>query len=218
MLADLERTRAETGALQFYIHRDRFDRNLFVIYEVWRDVKALREHFEEPYVLQFVADSAQYIDGNMEVQWLVMAGDYVAQESRGPRAEQAASAMRAAIIDRFGDPDVLHLAERPEPEPKPGEVLVRTRLRGRELHRRDDTCRHRRGRGALSRHPRLGPGGNAWPRSVRASPASARAMPSSACLASPPWPRPTPNTSSHPRTSSRSSRPPWTMLARRAPR
>jgi quinol monooxygenase YgiN len=78
MLADLERTRAENGAVQFNIHRDRFDRNLFVIYEVWRDVKALREHFEKPYVLQFVADSAQFIDGNMEVQWLVMAGDSVA--------------------------------------------------------------------------------------------------------------------------------------------
>jgi quinol monooxygenase YgiN len=78
MLADLERTRAEKGAVQFNIHRDRFDRNLFVIYEVWRDVRALREHFEKPYVLQFVADSAKYIDGNMEVQWLVMAGDGVA--------------------------------------------------------------------------------------------------------------------------------------------
>jgi quinol monooxygenase YgiN len=85
MLADLARTRAETGAFQFYIHRDRFDRDLFVIYEVWRDVKALRDHFEKPYVLQFVADSAQYIEGNMEVQWLVMAGDGVAGERLGRR-------------------------------------------------------------------------------------------------------------------------------------
>jgi NADPH:quinone reductase-like Zn-dependent oxidoreductase len=38
--------------------------------------------------------------------------------------------MRAVIIDRFGGPDVLHLAERPKPEPKPGEVLVRTRYAG----------------------------------------------------------------------------------------
>jgi NADPH:quinone reductase-like Zn-dependent oxidoreductase len=38
--------------------------------------------------------------------------------------------MRAAVIDRFGGPDVLHLAERPRPEPKPGEVLVRTRFAG----------------------------------------------------------------------------------------
>ena len=77
MLADLEETRAEPGALQFHIHRDRFDRNLFVLYEVWRDMKTLRGHFEKPYVKQFVADSAQYIEGSMEVQWLVMASKYI---------------------------------------------------------------------------------------------------------------------------------------------
>ena len=163
MLADLERTRAETGAFQFYIHRDRFDRNLFVIYEVWRDVKALREHFEEPYVLQFVADSAQYIEGNMEVQWLVMAGDRrrkrvsrlpgpgdqaidasdAGRDHRSLRRPGRASSRRAAgagaEAGRGPDPDAL---------------------RGRELHRRDDACWHRRGREALSRHRRLGPGGN----------------------------------------------------------
>ncbi len=77
MLADLEPTRAEPGALQFHVHRDRFDSNLFVIYEVWRDVDALREHFERPYVRQFVADSAEYIEGDMEVQWMIMASGYV---------------------------------------------------------------------------------------------------------------------------------------------
>lgn len=79
MLADLAQTRAEPGALQFHIHRDRFDRDLFVIYEIWKDMEALREHFEKPYVKQFVADSAHYIEGNMEVQWLVMASRYPAE-------------------------------------------------------------------------------------------------------------------------------------------
>ena len=78
MLADLEYTRAEPGALQFHIHRDRFDPNVFVIYEVWKDLGALRRHFDMPYVRQFVTDSADYVDGNMEVQWLVMASEYVA--------------------------------------------------------------------------------------------------------------------------------------------
>jgi quinol monooxygenase YgiN len=76
MLADIEQTRREPGALQFHIHRDRSDPNRFVIYEVWRDVSALREHFEKPFVRQFVADSAEYIDGNMVVQWLIMVSDY----------------------------------------------------------------------------------------------------------------------------------------------
>jgi quinol monooxygenase YgiN len=77
MLADLERTRAETGALQFHIHRDRADPNVFVIYEVWEDVQALRSHFETAYVRQFVADSAQFVEGDMSVQWLVMKSDYL---------------------------------------------------------------------------------------------------------------------------------------------
>jgi quinol monooxygenase YgiN len=78
MLADLRATRSETGALQFHVHRDRHDRDLFVIYEIWKDLEALRRHFETEYVKQFVADSAKYIDGNMDVQWLVMSSDYTA--------------------------------------------------------------------------------------------------------------------------------------------
>jgi quinol monooxygenase YgiN len=77
MLADLDRTRSEPGALQFHIHRDRYDRDLFVIYEVWGNVEALRVHFGKPYVKQFVLDSAEYIDGDMDVQWLVMASEYI---------------------------------------------------------------------------------------------------------------------------------------------
>src|SRR5262245_45995048 len=76
MLADIELTRAEPGCLQFHIHRDRSDPNLFVIYEVWRDVTALRVHFETPYVQQFVSDSSDYIDGDMKVQWLLMKSNY----------------------------------------------------------------------------------------------------------------------------------------------
>ena len=81
MLADLDRTRSEPGALQFHIHRDRYDRDLFVIYEVWGNVEALRDHFGKQYVKQFVLDSAEYIDGDMDVQWLVMASEYISGRS-----------------------------------------------------------------------------------------------------------------------------------------
>jgi quinol monooxygenase YgiN len=76
MMADLKMTRAEPGALQFHIHRDRSNPNRFVIYEVWKDLSALREHFEKPYVKQFVLDTVEYVDRNMETQWLIMASDY----------------------------------------------------------------------------------------------------------------------------------------------
>ena len=76
MLADLDATRAEPGALQFHIHRDRSNPNRFVIYEAWKDIAALRSHFEKPYVKKFVADTAEYVDRDMETQWLIMASEY----------------------------------------------------------------------------------------------------------------------------------------------
>jgi NADPH:quinone reductase-like Zn-dependent oxidoreductase len=38
--------------------------------------------------------------------------------------------MRAAVFDRFGPPDVLRVAELPDPEPGPGQVRVRVRAAG----------------------------------------------------------------------------------------
>ncbi len=78
MLADIPNTRAEPGALQFHIHRDRSDPNLFVVYEIWKDRDALLKHFEMPYVKKFVADAAEYVAGDMEVEWLIMATSYTA--------------------------------------------------------------------------------------------------------------------------------------------
>jgi hypothetical protein len=37
---------------------------------------APREHFKTPYAQQFVRDSAENIDGYMQVQWLVMSTEY----------------------------------------------------------------------------------------------------------------------------------------------
>jgi NADPH:quinone reductase-like Zn-dependent oxidoreductase len=38
--------------------------------------------------------------------------------------------MRAVVFDRFGPPDVLRIADLPDPEPGPGEVRVRVRAAG----------------------------------------------------------------------------------------
>jgi len=38
--------------------------------------------------------------------------------------------MRAAVFDRYGPPEVLHVADLPDPEPGPGEVRVRVRAAG----------------------------------------------------------------------------------------
>jgi NADPH:quinone reductase-like Zn-dependent oxidoreductase len=38
--------------------------------------------------------------------------------------------MRAAVFDRFGPPEVLHVVDLPDPEPGPGEIRVRVRAAG----------------------------------------------------------------------------------------
>jgi len=76
MLEDLEATRLETGCLQFHIHRDRSDPDLVVIYEIWRNIDALKSHFGEAYVKKFVADAGEYEPGGMETQWLEMLSPY----------------------------------------------------------------------------------------------------------------------------------------------
>lgn len=76
MLADLAATRAESGCLQFHVHRDREDRDQFVIYEVWRDPDALKAHFKTEMVQAFVRDSAPMEGGDMKVQFLVMRSNY----------------------------------------------------------------------------------------------------------------------------------------------
>src|SRR6185312_9851311 len=76
MLAALEMTRAEPGSLQFHIHRDRANRNRFVIYEAWKDISSLRDHIQKPHFQQFLAEVAEYVDKNIETDWLVMASPY----------------------------------------------------------------------------------------------------------------------------------------------
>ncbi|MEF3402303.1 NAD(P)-dependent alcohol dehydrogenase [Agromyces sp. CCNWLW203] len=49
-------------------------------------------------------------------------------ESRRPAASATTrTTMRAAVTERFGAPEVVHVAEVPKPEPGPGELLVRVR-------------------------------------------------------------------------------------------
>ena len=66
-------TRLEAGALAYHVHRDRADRDLFVFYEAWRDIAALRAHFTQPHIVAFLADRGDYLEGDLEVRWLRMS-------------------------------------------------------------------------------------------------------------------------------------------------
>jgi len=66
-------TRREAECVAYHVHRDRADRDLFVFYEAWSDRAALMAHFDEPYIVSFLADRADYLDGELDVRWLRMS-------------------------------------------------------------------------------------------------------------------------------------------------
>ena len=78
LLALVEPTRAEDGVLQYHVHRDRADPDLFVFYEVWTSTAHLEAHLSQPYVVDFLAKRHTMLAGDMDVRWLRMASPYPA--------------------------------------------------------------------------------------------------------------------------------------------
>lgn len=69
-------TRQEEGALAYHVHRDRSDPSQFFFYEVWRTRQDLEEHLAMPYVLSFLEDRSDYLDGDLSITWLRMASPF----------------------------------------------------------------------------------------------------------------------------------------------
>jgi quinol monooxygenase YgiN len=63
LLALVEPPRREEGALDYHVHRDRADRDLFVLYETWSSIEALKRHLPPPYLEAFLADRMNYLEG-----------------------------------------------------------------------------------------------------------------------------------------------------------
>lgn len=76
LLALVEPTRQEEGALDYHVHRDRADPNLFVFYETWSSVEALKRHLSQPYIAAFLADRMIYLEGDLDIRWLVMRSPF----------------------------------------------------------------------------------------------------------------------------------------------
>jgi quinol monooxygenase YgiN len=72
ILALVEPLRAEEGALEFHVHRDRADRGLFVIYEMFRSKKDLERHLAQPYVQDFIRAIRPCVEGPLRQQFLRM--------------------------------------------------------------------------------------------------------------------------------------------------
>jgi quinol monooxygenase YgiN len=72
ILALVEPLRAEEGALEFHVHRDRADRSLFVIYEMFRSKKDLERHVAQPYTQDFIQAIRPLVEGPLRQQFLRM--------------------------------------------------------------------------------------------------------------------------------------------------
>ena len=76
LLALVGPTRREPGSLAYHVHRDRSDPDLFVFYEVWSSVEALRLHLAQPYIQAFLSQRHTVLDGDLSVTWLRMQSPY----------------------------------------------------------------------------------------------------------------------------------------------
>ncbi|MEV6630342.1 putative quinol monooxygenase [Actinoplanes sp. NPDC051470] len=75
ILALVEPLRAEEGAIEFHVHRDRADRRLFVIYEMFRSRKDLERHVAQPYTQDFIRAMRPLVEGPLRQQFLRMSSE-----------------------------------------------------------------------------------------------------------------------------------------------
>ncbi|MEQ3554481.1 putative quinol monooxygenase [Pseudonocardia nematodicida] len=64
--------RAEPGAIEFHVHRDRADRRTFVIYEMFRSRDELVAHLAQSHTQEFVRRIGPHVEGPLRQQFLRM--------------------------------------------------------------------------------------------------------------------------------------------------
>ncbi|GAA2795992.1 putative quinol monooxygenase [Crossiella cryophila] len=71
--------RAAPGAIEFHVHRDRQEPDLFVIYEVFRSREDLAEHLAQPHTQEFIQAIQPHVEGPLRQQFLRMCSTLPAQ-------------------------------------------------------------------------------------------------------------------------------------------
>ena len=46
-------TRKESDCIQYDLHQDQHNKDLFIFYEIWKDQAGLDKHNQQPYILDF---------------------------------------------------------------------------------------------------------------------------------------------------------------------
>jgi quinol monooxygenase YgiN len=75
ILGLVEPLRAEDGAIEFHVHRDRADRSLFVIYESFRSKEHLEKHLAQPHTQEFRRSIQPHVEGPLRQQFLRMCSE-----------------------------------------------------------------------------------------------------------------------------------------------
>jgi quinol monooxygenase YgiN len=65
-------TRQEEGSIDYHVHRDNNDPNVWLIYENWRSQADLDLHFEQPYTKAMLGRFPQLLARDMELRFLSM--------------------------------------------------------------------------------------------------------------------------------------------------
>lgn len=76
LLSLVEPTRAEVGVLQYHVHRDRDDPDLFAFYEAWASVDHLRAHLAMPYIAAFLNDRMKYLERDLDIHFVRMVSPH----------------------------------------------------------------------------------------------------------------------------------------------
>lgn len=58
------KTRKETACIQYDLHQNLEDENVFVFYEIWQDKQGLDKHNEQPYIKDFGKIAVDKLNGN----------------------------------------------------------------------------------------------------------------------------------------------------------
>lgn len=60
-------SRKENACLQYDLHQDQGNRNVFIFHEIWETREGWNLHNSQPHIHRFIADSADFIDGTVQI-------------------------------------------------------------------------------------------------------------------------------------------------------
>ncbi|RQO74318.1 antibiotic biosynthesis monooxygenase [Pedobacter sp. KBW06] len=60
-------SRKENACLQYDLHQDQENPNVFIFHEIWESRKGWDLHNSQPHIADFIAGSADFIDGTVQI-------------------------------------------------------------------------------------------------------------------------------------------------------